>query len=170
MSAFLSQFALALLAGDIIACERADRSAEFLAFQGVSRAKVITSKAILCLLAFVAINAVMVVTREAILLMSDDYPTRPPRWYVWSVQFGAAATGLAFWGCSWLLSSFLDRPVIAVIFGIPVPALVGSVLSRADWEGLPGSTYWYCYGATCVTIGAIAFVAGTWYYVRRKEP
>jgi len=170
LSAFLSQFTLAFLAGDIIACERADRSAEFLAFQGASRAKVITSKAILCLLAFVAINAVMVLTREAILLTSDDYLTRPPRWYVSSFQFGAAATGMAFWGSCWLLSSFLDRPVIAVIFGTPVPALVGSVLNRVDWEGLPGSTYWYCYGAACVAIGAAAFVAGTWYYVRRKEP
>jgi hypothetical protein len=170
LSAFLSQFTLALLAGDIIASERADRSAEFLAFQGASRAKVITSKAILCLLAFVAINAMMVLTREAILLTPEHYLARPPRWYIWSFQFGAAATGLAFWGCCWLLSSFLDRPVIAIMFGALAPALVAAILNRFDWEGLPGSTYWYCYGTACGAIGAAAFAAGTWYYVRRREP
>ena len=115
-------------------------------------------------------NAVMVLTREAILLTADDYLSRPPRWYMWSLQFAAAATGVAFWGCCWLLSSFLDRPVIAMIFGTPVPALVASALRYIDWERYPGSTYWYCYGAACGAIGTAAFVAGTWYYVRRREP
>lgn len=169
LSAFLSQFTLALLAGNIIACEHADRSAEFLAFQGASRVLVITSKALLCLLVFVAINALMVVSREVLLLSPDPYVPRPPRWYMTSFQFGAAATGLAFWGCCWLLSSFLERPALAVLLGTPVPALVAFVLNHYEWSRLP-SIYWYSYGTACAVIGTACFIAGTCYYVRRREP
>jgi ABC-2 family transporter protein len=169
ISAFLSQFTMALLAGNIIARERADRSAEFLAFQGASRAAVITSKALLCLLVFVVINVLVVVSWEALLLTPDPYSLRLPRWYTASHLFGAASTGLAFWGCCWLLSSFLESPAVAVLIGIPVPALVVFVLNQVDW-GQRLSTYWYCYGGTCSAIGTACFIAGTYYYMRRREP
>jgi ABC-type transport system involved in multi-copper enzyme maturation permease subunit len=169
LSAFLSQFTMALLAGNIIACERADRSAEFLAFQGASRITVVISKGLFCLLVFAVINTLMVVSREAILLTPDPYSQRLPRWYMANLQFGAATTGLALWGCCWLLSSFLERPAVAVLVGIPVPALVVFVLNHGDWNQRP-NTYWYCYGGTCSAIGTACFIAGTYYYVRRREP
>jgi ABC-type transport system involved in multi-copper enzyme maturation permease subunit len=49
---------MALLAGNIIACERTDRSAEFLAYQGASRKMVIGSKLILCTITFILICAI----------------------------------------------------------------------------------------------------------------
>ncbi len=172
ISAFLSQFTLALLAGNIIACERADRSAEFLAFQGASRAMIIASKALLCLIVYLAVCSVMIVTRELVPQFDGQMPMQ--RSYVWSMQFGAAATGLAFWGCCWLLSSFLQGPVPAVMVGALAPGIVAfaldSNLRRMNWPIDSTADWWCLYGVTCATLGTISFVAGSWRYLSKLEP
>ena len=53
-----SQFTMAILAGNIIACERADRTAAFLAYQGASRKMIIASKLTICVIVFVLIYMV----------------------------------------------------------------------------------------------------------------
>ena len=131
-SVIFSQFLLALLSGNFIACERADRSAEFLAFQGASRAMVLASKSLICLLAFATVCTVMVVTGKfflPILVFEES----------WSFQFATAATGAALWGCCWLLSSFLDSPALATTLGATGPMVVYAGLSALDLRSLEQS-------------------------------
>ena len=55
LSVFVSQATMAIMAGNIIACERSDRSALFLAYQGASRKKVVSSKLIICVFVFILV-------------------------------------------------------------------------------------------------------------------
>ncbi|MGD0383126.1 MAG: hypothetical protein ABSA77_06355, partial [Thermoguttaceae bacterium] len=53
ISTMISQLTMGLVAGNIISCERADRSAAFLAYQGARRKMVIASKLTICTIALV---------------------------------------------------------------------------------------------------------------------
>jgi hypothetical protein len=103
---------VALIAGNVIACERADRSAEFLAYQGATRAMVAASKMILCAMVYAAVCSVTFVT--SLWLPETGVPYPGGYHYCWNYQLRAAATGLGFFGCGWLFSSFLTSPVLAV--------------------------------------------------------
>jgi len=168
-SAYLAQFTVALIAGNVIACERADRSAEFLAYQGATRAMATASKMILCAMVYAAVCLVTFVTS----LWLPETGLRIPGGYYhsWNDQLRAAATGLGFFGCGWLFSSFLTSPVLAVTLGCAVPLSALGVLSiSARATGWPDDfVFGAWHVAICSGVGVLALVAGTWHYLRSRE-
>src|SRR4029079_1479074 len=83
----------------------------------------------------------------------------------------AAGTVMLF-GASWLGSAVLNSPAGATILGIAVAAVGGPLLVQAAWalfapgarEALPS-----CGMGVGSTVGAICFVSGSAYFLRRVE-
>jgi ABC-type transport system involved in multi-copper enzyme maturation permease subunit len=171
-SAAISQLTMALLGGNAIACERADRSAEFLAYLPVSRARILAGKLAVVLLAGASIwgpNLLVVWLTSAGLgdLVEKSYFIR----LVWSVAAGTAATGLVFFCVGWFLSSMLESPTFAVCGGLLTPVLILTVIQLVRWVlETPEEVAKPWYLGTCLVLAPVCFVAGTWYYLRRVEP
>jgi ABC-type transport system involved in multi-copper enzyme maturation permease subunit len=168
-SAILSQLTVALLGGHAIACERVDRSAEFLAYLPVSRARILASKLIFAL----PIVAVVWVPNLLIYkLAAAELPTWRGTEAMWSGLGYAAITGATFFGVGWLLSSMLESPTFAVCGGLIAPLVVVIGLQflgyALDYPLEEFIKLWY--PRVCLTLAAACFVAGTWHYLRRVEP
>ncbi len=166
----LSAVTLGMLAGNAIACERADGSAAFLAGLPVSRAKVAGSKAMVILAAGVFIWATHLIvmygiapgiTYEPESLAGMDQP----------VGFAARA-GIVALGVGWSASARLASPAIAICCGlgamILVPVTVYLVWILIGWSVEPGLAP--VMSATQWIVGLLALGGGTVYYLRRVEP
>ena len=134
ISLSLSLLTVTLLAGNAVAGERADRSAEFLAYLPPTRAAVITSKImlalgtslILCLASLAALYiiapALGEVPPDALLARADA-----------AVSLSAAA--VALFGGAWLASCCLSSPTIATGLGVGLVCYVFVMLAIVK-EGL----------------------------------
>ncbi|MGA2061976.1 MAG: hypothetical protein ABSG67_15935 [Thermoguttaceae bacterium] len=166
-STAISQLTIALVAGNIIACERADRSAAFLAYQGITRNKILTSKLIICFITFTLIYAISCILS----FWLDMSRFRDEMDEIRVMQAFFFATGFCFFGCCWLLSDVLTNPVAAIVFGLFPPLFIISGLSITsfylDWPSGKAYPYWYIVFVT--TTGLISFVAGTWHFITSKE-
>ena len=169
-SVVLSQLTLALLGGHAIACERVDRSAEFLGYLPVSRARILASKLLFAL----PVAAVVWVPN---LLVFELCAATPSTWRgaeaMWSTMGYAAITGMVFFCVGWLLSSMLESPTFSVCGGLATPLalaaglqLYGNVFGIRPLDDF--AVFWYV--RVCLVLGPVCFVAGTWYYLRRVEP
>lgn len=168
-SVALSQLTVALLGGHAIACERVDRSAEFLAYLPVSRARILASK---LMFALPIVALVWVPNLLIYRLAAAELPTWGPAEAMWRGLGYAAITGATFFGVSWLLSSMLESPTFAVCGGLVAPLVVALGLQFwGDAFDCPFEEFmklWY--PRVCLTLAAVAFTAGTWHYLRRVEP
>jgi ABC-type transport system involved in multi-copper enzyme maturation permease subunit len=184
-SFYTTQLVFALLGGNAIAGERADRSAEFLATLPFSRWQNLLSKLVLAPLAVVAIWGLNFVV---LVLLSGQWPdlreflsrlesARPEDVRQAFVVFGLfAVTGLTFFCVGWLLSSLLNSPVFSICAGLIAPLAVIMTIAGAIWwldvethrpnEFLPA--YWYL--GVCFTLSVASFITGTVHYLRRVEP
>jgi ABC-type transport system involved in multi-copper enzyme maturation permease subunit len=165
----LSQLALVTLAGNSIASERADRSAEFLAYLPPSRLRILASKLLLALLAAAVIWTVNLLVAWLVvpaLGTSQGNPTD-----ALSLQFMLAATAVMLLGTGWFGSALLDSPAIATCLGIGATlALPVSIVTTLCMFVSPPDDlkHWYC--MTCLILGVLCFVCGSVYYLRRVEP
>jgi ABC-type transport system involved in multi-copper enzyme maturation permease subunit len=165
ISTALSQLTIALLAGNIIVCERADRSAAFLAFQGVTRRQIIASKLIICTIAFILIYAI---THMLSILLKWQHPCYMED--LREIQFFSFIIGFCFFGSCWLFSCLLPSPISAIIFGILTPFFVVCVLNAYDFYfHFAPQRYEYRMAELDIMVGLISLVAGTWYFLRSKE-
>jgi ABC-type transport system involved in multi-copper enzyme maturation permease subunit len=162
-------YVAALLGGNAIACERADRSAYFLAYLPPTKWRILTSKFI------VAACAVVIFWGGNLLLMYTIAPLLAPEPADFMYMFGtpsAALPGCLFtFGIGWLGSAYFEKPTVPVLAALASPVVLGMALftlasllgiSRielAEWSGTVG-----------LIIGVVAFGVGTWYYCRRVEP
>jgi len=165
----VSQLAIAVIAGNAIAGERADRAAEFLASLPITRRRILASKLLLSL----AIVAVIWGTDAPALLCLKGRGT-------WQVEVGltlgyTAATTSVLFSVAWCLSSFLASPTFAVAGGLLTPvvlwfsiicALLKLDVDNEHFECI--AMFWYC--AICLTLALVCFGVGTWHYLRRVEP
>lgn len=174
----ISQLTVALIGGNAIAGERADRCSEFLYSLPFARRRLLASKLILALAVVVVIWFVNGVTICALiqvpLVQLFDHDKLVP------FAAGFAVTGLTFFCIAWLLSSFGASPVLSVCGGLLTPILVSSSISIVDWLYFDSSLLresrmsgfhfflWYC--SICVVFDVVCFSVGTWYYLRRVEP
>ena len=171
-SFILALMSIAFLAGFIIAGERRDRSAEFLAYLPPKRSTILASKAILCFLwiAFVAIVYILVTEVIVPWISSGEV----------SIQDGGreqflidAAYTTSIFGVSWLCSSFLESPVIAVIAGLVSPMLIWTLVYtlqlRMGWE-LDDDTLTNCLAGMFFILGLASFVGGCFHFIFRVEP
>ena len=169
VSLCLSQLALVTLAGNSIAAERADRSAEFLAYLPPSRVRVLASKVLLVLLVAAVTWAVNLFIADVVapalgtpaVIPADDLTPR-------SVL---AAAAVMLFGTGWLGSALLDSPAIATSLGIgatlAAPLLLMMMFSLF---ALPGDDFKRWNIITFLTLGTLGFVGGSAYYLRRVEP
>jgi ABC-type transport system involved in multi-copper enzyme maturation permease subunit len=165
----LSLLTLVLLAGNAFAGERADRSAEFLAYLPPSRARVLISKALLAFLVATVIWVFNLLVAEGVVPALSAGP-------VGELAVGpnshlATAAVLVF-GAGWLGSSFLESPTFATTIGIVAPLAVSSLLALSgvflDWP--PREDFGFWWDVAFVMVGVLSFAGGTWYYLRRVEP
>jgi ABC-type transport system involved in multi-copper enzyme maturation permease subunit len=174
ISGVLFIFAMAILAGNIIACERPDRSAEFLAYQGASRKMVIASKLIICVAVFVSIG---------IIHFGLSFLLPPPQQLVdketWNYQFIDYLIGLNFFACCWLMSSMLSGPGFAIVIGSALSFTTFFLfwlvlfLPQYYFNWLKGPTGAYVFDSLWISFiiaaALISLVAGTWYFIKSKE-
>jgi ABC-type transport system involved in multi-copper enzyme maturation permease subunit len=177
-SVVLSQLTLTLVGGNAIACERADRSAEFLAYLPVSRAKILASKLIVALgvaaLAWIPNLVILTIASAGVSASAVQHAVGARQAFVffgWDTLGTIAVGGLASCCVAWLFSSVLESPTFSVCAGLMTPPLV---LASAAWLfrllGFPRSSlfWWFC--LTCLALSAASFAGGTLYYLRRREP
>jgi hypothetical protein len=170
-SLILSQLTLAVLAGNAIAAERADRSAEFLACLPPSRLQILASKLLLALLVAAAIWVVHLSITELVVPRLGAAVASP--WDRLGSRSTFAAGTVLLFGASWLGSAVLHSPASATIFGIAMALGGGPLLAQVVWvlcasgvrEALP------CYGTiVSLTVGLLCFLSGSAYFLRRLEP
>ena len=170
-SVWLSTFSIAFLGGFIIAGERRDRSAEFLAFLPPKRSAILLSKAIVCL-AWVIVVAIayFLVTDLIVPWISDGEHV-----YEASARmiFLACSVVAAVFGTSWLASTMLTSPVLAVLTGLVAPygvVMIVYVLQfQFGWE-LADDLAITVSGTVLFAVGAVSFLGGWWYFCKRIEP
>ncbi len=167
-SIMLSQLTFAFLGGNAIACERADRSAEFLAYLPASRAKILAAKMALAL----AAAAIIWLPNLLIVWLGMPSEWRGGDVEIWTVLGNVGIAGAVFFCVGWLLSSFLESPAVAVCGGLVAPIAILAAVKAGVWAfGLPRDAVivrWIQYALPATA--ALSFVAGTWYYLRRVEP
>lgn len=171
----ISQLSMALIGGNAISGERADRSAEFSHSLPITRRKLLASKLLLAL----AIAATVWLVNAAVLwcliddLIGEASVSQSRYQEVFMLARYIAITGLAFFCAAWILSSFVGSPAFDVCGGVVLPLIVWTgfwfLYYMFKWhssEVVVG--YWYC--VTCLILAPACFAAGTWHYLRRVEP
>ena len=165
-----SMFALIMMAGTIIAAERADRSSEFLAYLPPARSPILLSKAIVlggsALLALIVgggggLLADWLSGGEASLNVGFNIPL-----------LEMSKNALLGIGVGWCASAHLANtgPSVGLAFIAPL-AVAGCVYLSQYIFGVPteaafGSTFLNC----CTAIGLTCLVFGSVYFIRRVEP
>ncbi len=161
--ALLSPF----MAGNAIAGERADRSAEFTAYLPIPRKDAITSKIIVTLgvcIGMLAVCAGVALFVQGILPVHANAPEPLPelRPYVATIVLG--------FGVAWLASSMVRSAAYAAAAGIVLPISIGVTLSvLGEMESLRTADMLTAYVVACWVIGPASFIAGIVYYLRRIE-
>ncbi len=170
-SVWLSVFSIAFLAGFVIAGERRDRSAEFLAFLPPGRSAILFSKAIVCVVwaAVVAISYFLVADLIVPWISDDKYMYESTGREI----FLACSVLFSVFGTSWLASTMLTSPVLAVLVGLVAPYGVTMIVFlfqlKFGWE-LNGEMETSVYAVVLLAVGAVTFVGGWCYYCKRIEP
>ncbi len=171
-SVMCSQATVAMLSGNLIAAERADRSAEFLAYLPPSRWQIMGSKlAVLfgCVLAIWAVN--LGVGLWATWLAGDAETARAITTGLAS-RGRLAAIGIASLGGGWWASARLETtgPPVALAFASPLLVLAVLQLAQYMWGWPAPADFGLMYTAGCVLFGGAAFLAGCIHFLRRIEP
>ena len=165
----LSAGVTSFIAGNVIAGERANRSAEFAAYLPIPRRTTAASKAIVAISSCLFILLVNFgINRLAAWVQSDrshDVPVQDLAF------FGLPAVVLMF-GVAWLFSSFSRSPVIAAASGlVAFLVLIGtSTFSMSHTTGQIPHLWFYWYWSTSLIVGIGGFAVGVIYYLRRVEP
>ena len=166
----LTPFLTALLGGNAIACERAERSAHFLAYLPPAKWQILASKLIVALVATGFFWGVILLLTYGIAPLISSKPINflnSMSGSPWGVVSGCILT----FGVGWLGSACLESATIPAILALAAPFMFGlglyaiaamfavSRFELMEWSGIAG------FGC-----GACAFAAGTWCYLRRVEP
>lgn len=171
-SLICSHMTFVLLAGYVIAGERRDRSAEFLAYLPPSRTAILTSKALIS-------SAVVIVVWGVYLLFADVViPSFSPNAAEQVESFARLRSfllpaGAAMFGMAWLGSSMLESPTYSAAIGVAAVMVVPIGLNSCHaLTGLPahGGDFMDWLRGLYYALGTGGFVAGWMYYVRRVEP
>lgn len=166
-SLFISVMLSAFVAGNSVAGERADRSAEFTAILPISRRSSIISKALLaataCVFMWLANGLVLYLTTFAKGVgrtpVTDDFVP------------ALAATTVFTFGVSWLVSTLVSRPATAALSGLGCVAILwtGLLILEETWN-IDADIFPVLYPLLCLLLGTGCFVAGVVCYLWRVEP
>lgn len=166
LSSVTSLFALTMMSGTIIAAERADRSAEFLACLPPSRGQVLLSKAIVLgassLLALCVSGGGVLLASQ---LGGDNSAFKLSLLDVLPIALVSIGVG-------WCGSALFANTGPSVGFGFVAPILVTSgVFLFKFCFGVPSyESFHSVYLACCSVAGIVCIIIGTFYFIRRVEP
>ncbi len=172
MSLGASLITIAALAGNAIAGERQDRSAEFLAYLPPTRRRIIASKAAVALSAALIIwlfNLAVVWVLVPWVRPADN----PELGGAGDVSIAlpvVAALAVVMFGAAWLGSAMLGTPTISTALGFCAPALVAGALQALQYYAAWYFDFSWWFRTVCITLGGVCFVVGVAYYLRRIEP
>lgn len=157
----------AFIAGNALAGERADRSAEFGAYLPVPRGQWLLSKIVVTLSACAALQLANLIGAATAHQLGSD-------WHAYFLSLAITCSSVLF-GVAWLVSSFSSSPAIAAASGLAALSilLTGRALAPDYVTGNTGSAgeQWLIgFPTLCLAIGLACFLAGCIYYLRRIEP
>ena len=161
---------VAMLGGSAIAAERADRSAEFLAYLPPSRRLVWASKVCVALGACVFLWCATVIAGGWVASLVG---TVSEEMTIFRGKFllNLTAAAVILFGAAWCASAFLSSHALATGLGIvaPIALLLGlaSVQYLVGYDTVDLAAWYRVLG---VTLGIVFFVAGSTCYLRRVEP
>jgi ABC-type transport system involved in multi-copper enzyme maturation permease subunit len=168
----ISSIVFAFMGGNAIACERSDRSAEFLAYLPISRGKIVASK----LLVALSIGGFIWIINFSIFWLclfsfpSDNSGPLPMK--LFAVMTGGFLTaGMTFFCVAWFFSSLMQSPAISAGIGMFTIILLAYafVFIAHFFVGDENITIIWPVGLA-IALSSASFVGGTWYYLRRVEP
>jgi ABC-type transport system involved in multi-copper enzyme maturation permease subunit len=171
VSLWLSVFTFAMLGGNAIAAERADRSAEFLAYLPVSRWSVIASKSLIAFAAGAAIWAINLVILFIVAPWFEfsyipDEDTAARFHHLFAV---CGAISVLLFGSGWFWSSVLTSHGLATGMSfVTLAAVVMGVIGLIVGCGLENFVEkWFV--SVCVAVGIGGYIAGCAYYLHCLE-
>jgi hypothetical protein len=171
-SILCSQATLGLLSGNLIATERADRSAEFLAYLPPSKIEILGSKILVLVTAVVLIWGVNLPLYSIALHLIPSDPLEGTG-QIRSMLTMCAAAGICAIGSGWIASSYVSSPAIAALCAMMGPMFVSlSILASSyflEWP-VTESDYVNTLKIAFGVVGIVLFSAGSLYFVRRVEP
>jgi ABC-type transport system involved in multi-copper enzyme maturation permease subunit len=173
MSCWLSQLMVAFLGGNAFAGERADRSAEFMAYLPISRERRLASKLIL---SAAIIGVIWAINMVVIAILAEYRPGDLIE------AFGlTAATGVVLFGVAWLISALQSSPTFAVCGGLATPMvtwmglwMMYSLAENIAPEAVQSLDYYRTilnsYIVISLVLGTLGFIIGMRYFLKRVEP
>jgi len=165
----LTPFIAAVLGGNAICCERAERSAHFLAYLPPKKVQILLSKL------GVGLGALAVYWIVTGLLMCVVAPLIHPLpvnfLYMVTAPESAIAGCILTFGVGWLGSAWLEKPTFPVLSALACPFVLGfGMTTMALILGVSRFDVLEWTGTVCWSLGVIAFAAGTALYLQRVEP
>jgi ABC-type transport system involved in multi-copper enzyme maturation permease subunit len=168
LSLVLSQLTLVTLAGNVIASERNDRSAEFLAYLPPSRLQILMSKFTLVLAAAGVVWGVNLAAAELLAPALGGARGNPTD--ALADRSMVAAVAVTLIGAGWLGSALLESPAMAACLGIGVAFAVPLLVMAGLNLFAPGGDLKQGCLIACPALGVLCFAWGSAYYLRRVEP
>jgi len=160
----LASLLVAFFAGNAIAGERSDGSAEFFSYLPISKRASALSKLIVSLGLVVIILTFCIAVPFMFWTSGSASADRPNA----SEARVFLATCAAMFGVAWCASSFVRSATYAAATGLCVPIALGVTLALISDAGFPsaGELYW----VLASVLGVAGVIAGTTYYIQRVEP
>lgn len=167
---FLAAGMAAFIAGNALAGERADRSAEFAGYLPIARGRSLLSKLMVAVASCAALQLVNVV----LYVLANPSAVHDAAPQISFLIIVIKCSSLLF-GVAWLISSFSSSPAMAAAAALAALMVLTSVCFRmeyySDWRRMaPGGSWLNGVPTFCVVIGLACFIAGCIYYLRRVEP
>jgi ABC-type transport system involved in multi-copper enzyme maturation permease subunit len=164
---------LLLFGANSIASERADRSAEFLAYLPIRRVTILTSKLVVPLAIASAVWGLSLVANELAPAVTAGKVsgTKPI-----GLERMIFAASVLFFGSAWLGSSMAEKPMTAVGFSLGISMVLSLAFGACNQlTGWPASTFGNegainVYAAAMCIAGVTCFLSGSRLYLRRVEP
>ncbi len=159
-----------MLGGCSVAAERADRSAEFLAYLPPSRWTIIASKAIL------AVGAGLFIWLADLAIAYWIAPLAGPIaeelvTFRGTIIPALTASAVLLFGAAWCASTFAPSHVLATGVGIAAPISILCLLTAIEYSfNLRAFDLGSWYRPICIVLGILLFIGGTAHYLRRVEP
>jgi ABC-type transport system involved in multi-copper enzyme maturation permease subunit len=158
----------AMFGGHAIACERADRTAHFLAYLPPTKWQILAGKLIVPAIATAVIWAWLLLT---VYVLAPRLGGEPVDFNGTMNPTGAASLCALTFGVGWLASALLESSVVPTILALASPVVLGFALLTVTYVlGVPRAEATEWSNPACFGVGAAALVAGTWAYLRRVEP
>ena len=162
-SLVLSSIIIAMVCGCAFSLERADRSAEFLAYMPPSRKRIVTSKAIVNVFAILAIQILNPLVLFAVSGgLNWSWKDTGEFFCLW------LPSTFYIFSFSWFFSSFLKSPIISTGLGIASFFTFGIFLNFFYY--FPVVAPMELYTPIAIVLSIAAFIGGIVCYLYRTEP